>query len=131
MPGFEEKIHKVLSSSIRKEIILVLSDSDMYLSELAGKIGVKPQTADFHLKKLVDIDIVEGGWEKGKKYYSLKNREILKYLKKGEPIPPEAHPKPPHEIVFEFKEEMSERLERIEEKLEEIETKVEKGDKDG
>jgi len=120
MPLFEDVVHKALSSEIRREILLSLAENKKYLTELSKEIKKKPQTVDFHLTLLTEIGLVEGEWIKGKKYYSLKTREILRFLREHKPIPTHLRPKPPHEIVYDIKEELNERMDRIEKKLDKL-----------
>ncbi len=122
-PIFEQLVHKALSSDIRKQIILSLEKNEKYLSEIAEEIGKKPQTIDFHLTVLYEIGLVDSEWKEGKKYYFLKERKILDFLKHGKPLPPGAHPKPPHEIVADAMAEVMKRLDRIEKKLDKLEKK--------
>ena len=96
MPLFEDIVHKALASEIRRSILLSISDKEKYLTEIANELEKKPQTIDFHLTLLSEIGLVESKWKEGKKYYFLKNKEILKFLREGKPLPPGAHPKPPH-----------------------------------
>ena len=117
-------VHKALASDIRRNIILSLSKDPKYLSQIAKEIGKKPQTVDFHLQLLLEIGVVESNWIEGKKYYSLKDKKILDFLKHDKPIPPEFHPKPPHEIVIDAWEDLSKRLSKIEKKLDFIEKKI-------
>ena len=117
MPLFEDIVHKALASEIRREILLSLSRSEKYLTEIAKEINKKPQTIDFHLTLLQEIGLVDSEWRQGKKYYSLKNREILEFLREHRPIPAKFRPKPPHEIMLDAWDDMSKRLDRIEEKI--------------
>jgi DNA-binding transcriptional ArsR family regulator len=113
----ETNIHKVLSSNTRREIILFLSDGKKYLTEIAEHVHKTPQTADFHLSLLENINLIKSSEAEGKKYYELKDREILKFLREKRPLPHRHHPKPPHEIVLDIKDELNERMDRIEKKL--------------
>jgi DNA-binding transcriptional ArsR family regulator len=125
MPLFEDIVHKALASEIRREILLALSEKEKYLTEVANEIKRKPQTVDFHLHLLKEIGLVGSDWKEGKKYYYLKNKEILRFLRKREPVPEEFRPKPPHEIVLDMWEDMKARLDRIEKKVDKL---VEKGE---
>ena len=122
-PLFDEIVHKALSSEIRREILLSLEKKDKYLTEIASEIKKKPQTIDFHLNMLEEIGLVKGEWKEGKKYYSLKEKRILDFLKRRKAIPEEFRPKPPHEIVLEMWDDMKKRLDRIEKKLDKLERK--------
>lgn len=121
MPLFEDIVHKALASEVRRKILLTLVDGDKYLTEIAKEIGKKPQTIDFHLTLLQEIGLVDSEWRKGKKYYRLKNREIVDFLRHGKPVPAEFRPKPPHEIMLDAWKDLRERLERIEKKIDKLE----------
>ena len=120
---FDEIMHRALSSDVRREILLSLEKRDKYLTEIAEEIKKKPQTIDFHLNLLEEIGLVKGEWREGKKYYSLKEKRILDFLKKRRAIPEEFRPKPPHEIVLDMWEDMKARLNRIEKRLDRLEKK--------
>jgi len=122
-PLFDEIVHKALSSEIRREILLSLEKKDKYLTEIASEIKKKPQTIDFHLAMLEEIGLVKGEWREGKKYYSLKEKRILDFLKRRKAIPEEFRPKPPHEIVLDMWDDMKKRLDRIEKRLDKMERK--------
>ena len=120
---FDEIMNRALSSDVRREILLSLEKRDKYLTEIAEEIKKKPQTIDFHLNLLEEIGLVKGEWREGKKYYSLKEKRILDFLKKRRAIPEEFRPKPPHEIVLDMWEDMKARLNRIEKRLDRLEKK--------
>jgi DNA-binding transcriptional ArsR family regulator len=117
MPLFEDIVHKALASEIRRQILISLGEKEKYLTEIAHEVRKKPQTIDFHLTLLTEIGLVESEWKEGKKYYSLKNREILNFLRERRPLPGSMHPKPPHEIVMDAWKDLSDRLDRIENKI--------------
>ena len=117
---FDEIVHKALASDVRRAILLSLSKKDKYLSEIAGEIKKKPQTIDFHLNMLEEIGMVESEWREGRKYYGLKDRKIVEFLKEHRPIPEEFRTKPPHEIVLDMWQDMKKRLDRIEKKLDDL-----------
>jgi len=119
-PLHHEIFHKALASDIRREILLSLSKKEKYLSEISNEIKKKPQTIDFHLSLLEEIGLVEGKWKEGKKYYSLKDRKILDFLKEGKAVPLHLRHKPPHEIVLDAMKDITKRLDRIEKKITEI-----------
>jgi predicted transcriptional regulator len=120
MPLFEDIVHKALASEIRRSILLSISEGEKYLTEIAQELDKKPQTIDFHLTLLAEIGLVESKWKEGKKYYFLKNREILRFLRERKPLPVGMHPKPPHEIVMDAWKDLSERMERIEKKIDRL-----------
>jgi len=113
-------VHKALGNEMRQRILLTIAKKDKYLSEIADEINLAPQTADFHLNILVEIGLVDFDWHEGKKYYHLKDKKILEFLRERKPIPFELHPKPPHEIVIEAFEKINKRLDTIEEKLDKL-----------
>ena len=116
----EANIHKALSSETRREIILFIGAGKKYLSKIAEHTGKTPQTIDFHLSILENNGIVKSAEEEGKRYYELRDKGILKFLEERRPLPPGMHPKPPHEIILDVKDELNERMGRIEEKLDRI-----------
>lgn len=119
-------IHKALGNEVRQRILAILSKRDEYLSEIAKQVSMTPQTTDFHLNILVDTGIIGYEWEAGKKYYHLKDKKILAFLREGRPLPPGLHPKPPHEIVMDAWKDLGERLDKIENRLDKIEKKLDK-----
>jgi len=120
----EDFIHKTLASPIRRELILSLSKKEKYLSELAEEVKRTPQTVDFHLNILYETGLVDSETREGKKYYFLKDRKILEFLRHDKPFPAKHHPKPPHEIVEDMWKDMKKRLDKIEKRLENIEKKI-------
>jgi DNA-binding transcriptional ArsR family regulator len=119
-PIFDEIVHKALSNDVRREILLSLSKKEKYLTEIATEIKKKPQTTDFHLNLLVEIGLISSEWREGKKYYSIKNKKIIEFLRERKHLPPGFHPKPPHEIVLDMWEDMKKRLDRMEKKIDEM-----------
>ncbi len=117
---FDEIVHKALSNDARREILLALSKKEKYLTELAEELGKKPQTIDFHLSLLSEIGLVDSEWKEGKKYYSLKDKRILDFLRDRKPVPPGMRPKPPHELILEAISKLNKRLDGIERKIEQI-----------
>ena len=121
---FDAMVHKAFSSSVRKKILTIISKKPKYLSEISKEVGKKPQTVDFHLKVLSELDLVESNWIEGKKYYSIKDKNIIEFLKDQKPMIPHFQHKPPHEIVNEAMKKIEERLISIEEKVDRIEKKL-------
>lgn len=119
-------VHKALGSELRQRILLSIAKRDKYLSEIANEIGIAPQTADFHLNMLSEIGLVSYTWKNGKKYYHLRERRILEFLKGAKPIPLELRPKPPHEIVIDAWNDLSKRLDELDHKIEELEGKIDR-----
>ena len=119
-PLHDEIFHKALSSDIRRVILLSLAKKEKYLSEISGEIKKKPQTIDFHLNLLEEIGLVESDWREGKKYYFLKDKKILDFLRERKPVPLHLRPKPPHEIVIDAWDDLSKKLDRIEKKIDRL-----------
>ena len=119
-PVHDEIFHKALSSDIRRSILISLSKKEKYLSEISNEIEKKPQTVDFHLNLLVEIGLIESEWKEGKKYYYLKDRKILEFLREGKPVPLHLRHKAPHEIVIDVWNDLSKKLDRIEKKIDRI-----------
>jgi len=119
-PLHDEIFHKALASDIRREILLSLAKKEKYLSEISDEIKKKPQTADFHLNLLQEIGLIDSEWKEGKKYYFLRDKRILDFLKERKPIPLHLRPKPPHEIVIDAWDDLSKKLESIEKKIDKL-----------
>ena len=119
-PLHDEIFHKALSSDIRRGILISLSKKEKYLSEISNEIKKKPQTVDFHLNILEEIGLIESEWKEGKKYYFLKDRKIMDFIKEGKAVPLHLRHKPPHEIVIDSMKELSKRLDRIEKKVDQL-----------
>lgn len=123
-PLFDEIVHKALSNDVRREILLCLAKKDKYLTEIANEIKKKPQTIDFHLNLLVEIGMVDSEWREGKKYYFLKDKKILEFLKNNKAVPAEFRPKPPHEIILDMWEDMKKRFDRLENRINDLEERM-------
>ena len=119
-PLHDEIFHKALASDIRREILLSLAKKEKYLSEISDEIKKKPQTADFHLNLLQEIGLIDSEWKEGKKYYFLRDKRILDFLKERKPIPLHLRQKPPHEIVIDAWDDLSKKLESIEKKIDKL-----------
>ncbi|MEA2036937.1 MAG: winged helix-turn-helix domain-containing protein [Nanoarchaeota archaeon] len=117
---FDAMIHKAFSSPVRKQILLAISEKPKYLSEIGQEVSKKPQTIDFHLKVLVELGLVEANWIEGKKYFSIRDKNIVKFLKDEKPMVSHFHHKPPHQIVEEAMRQMEKKLTRIEKKLDKL-----------
>jgi len=119
-PLHDEIFHKALSSDIRRGILISLSKKEKYLSEISNEINKKPQTVDFHLNVLEEIGLIDSEWKEGKKYYFLRDRKILDFLRDRKAVPPHLRPKPPHEIVIDAWKDLSKRMDRIEKKIDKL-----------
>ena len=121
MPPLHHDIfHKALASDIRREILISLAKKEKYLSEISAEINKKPQTVDFHLNLLEEIGLIDSKWKEGKKYYFLKDKRILDFLRERRPVPLHLRPKPPHEIVIDAWNDLSKKLDRIEKKIDRL-----------
>jgi len=121
---FDAMVHKAFSSAVRKQILIAISKKPKYLSEIAVEVKKKPQTIDFHLKVLVELDIVESNWIEGKKFFSIKDKNIIEFLKDKKPMVPHFQSRPPHQIVEEAMKNLEKRLISIEDRLIKIEKKI-------
>lgn len=97
-----------------------MEKKEKYLSEISDEIKKKPQTVDFHLSLLQEIGLIDSEWKEGKKYYLLKDKKILDFLKEGKAVPLHLRHKPPHEIVIDAWDDLSKKLDRIERKIDKI-----------
>ena len=120
MPLYEDIVHRALSSGMRRHILLSLAERDKYLTELSNELERTPQTIDFHLNILTETGLVEPKQREGKKYYTLKDRRILSFLREHRPVPTRMRPKPPHEIMIEAWQDITQKLDRIEKKLDKL-----------
>lgn len=120
----EQIIHKALASDIRRQILLCLAKKEKYLSEISVEVNKKPQTIDFHLSLLEEIGFVQSDWREGKKYYSLKDKKILVFLREKKSVPHQFRPRPPHEIMIEAWKDIVKRLDKIDKKLDELDEKI-------
>jgi len=119
-PLHDEIFHKALSSDVRRGILISLSKKEKYLSEISSEINKKPQTVDFHLNMLGEIGLIDSEWKEGKKYYFLKDKRILDFLKGHKPVPLHLRHKAPHEIVIDAWQDISKKLDRIEKKIDKL-----------
>ncbi len=117
---WQDNIHKALSSESRREIILFLGSGKKYLTEIADHIHRTPQTVDFHLNILENIGLIESSELNGKRFHSLKDKSILNFVSNRRPLPNNHHPKPPHEIILDVKDDLTVRMDSIEKKLDEL-----------
>ncbi|MEW9110035.1 MAG: helix-turn-helix domain-containing protein [Cytobacillus gottheilii] len=75
------KIAALLSDPTRSAILLCLMDGTIHpSSELAYIAKVKPQTASFHLHKMLDADLVSVEKHGRHRYYKLKSSEVARVL---------------------------------------------------
>ncbi len=117
---FDHIVHKALASNMRRSILLSLVKGEKYLSEIASEISRKPQTVDFHLNILSEIGLIDNKWKEGKKFYFIKEKKIIDFLKGHKVIPANFEHKPPHEIVSDAMASINKRLDQIEKKLDQL-----------
>ncbi|MBO8156955.1 MAG: helix-turn-helix transcriptional regulator [Bacillaceae bacterium] len=74
-------IASLISEPSRAAILLALLDGTYRpASELAYMAGITPQTASFHLKKMLDVNVVTMQKQGRHHYYAIKNYEVAKVL---------------------------------------------------
>lgn len=75
------KIASLLSDHTRSLILLGLMDGALHpSSEMASIAKVTPQTASFHLHKMLEADLVSVEKHGRHRYYKLKNSEVAKVI---------------------------------------------------
>jgi predicted transcriptional regulator len=62
---------EVLGSKARLEILRLLSERDMYVSELMEAVGMDGKTATHHLDRLEEAGVVESYPEGRRRYFTL------------------------------------------------------------
>ncbi|PGL67923.1 winged helix-turn-helix domain-containing protein [Bacillus sp. AFS055030] len=71
----------LVSERSRAAILTVLLDGRFHpASELAYMAGIKPQTASFHLTKLVDAEVVSVEKQGRHRYYGIRNQEVAQIM---------------------------------------------------
>ncbi|WP_088012830.1 ArsR/SmtB family transcription factor [Gottfriedia acidiceleris] len=71
----------LVSETSRAAILTVLLDGRFHpASELAYMAGIKPQTASFHLAKMVDAKLVSVEKQGRHRYYGIQNQEVAQIL---------------------------------------------------
>ena len=75
----ESSIFKVLSDSLRREILVILRNGSMNAGEIAERLGITPQALSYHLKLLKSADLVIEYREKNFIYYEI-NTTVLEEL---------------------------------------------------
>ncbi|MEH7334318.1 winged helix-turn-helix domain-containing protein [Neobacillus drentensis] len=85
------KIASLLSDPTRSLILISLMDGTVHpSSELANIAKVTPQTASFHLLKMLDANLVSVEKHGRHRYYKLKNSEVAKVIEQLLNISPSA-----------------------------------------
>jgi len=67
---------EILGSKARLKILRLLSERDMYVSEIMDKAHMDGKTAKYHLDKLENVQWISSYKEGRRKYYSL-DKEIV------------------------------------------------------
>ena len=70
------------------------------------------------------MTFIETQTREGKKYYYLKDKKILEFIREKKPIPLSLHPKPPHEIMQDIWIDLKKRLDKIDKRLDKLEKKI-------
>ncbi|WP_088069057.1 ArsR/SmtB family transcription factor [Gottfriedia luciferensis] len=71
----------IVSETSRAAILTVLLDGRFHpASELAYMAGIKPQTASFHLAKMVDANLISVEKQGRHRYYGIRNQEVAQIL---------------------------------------------------
>ncbi|WP_010094744.1 ArsR/SmtB family transcription factor [Ornithinibacillus scapharcae] len=84
------KIAALLSDSTRSTILLSLMDGSIHpVTELAHMAKVKPQTASFHLHKMLEVNLVRVEKHGRHRYYKLISSEVAKIIESMLVIAPE------------------------------------------
>ncbi|MGX9932787.1 ArsR/SmtB family transcription factor [Virgibacillus salarius] len=74
-------IASLVSEASRAAILTVLLDGRYHpASELAYMAGIKPQTASFHLAKMVDANVVAVSQHGRHRYYGIQNQEVAQVM---------------------------------------------------
>ncbi len=55
----EEKLSEILRSGVRRDLLELLSREQLSTSELARRLGISKQLADYHLKVMESAGVVE------------------------------------------------------------------------
>ena len=67
----ELNVFKVLSDSIRREILEMLKDGRMSAGEISERLGITPAALSYHLKLLREADMVMEYKQKNFVYYEI------------------------------------------------------------
>lgn len=74
-------VASLVSEPSRAAILTALLDGRFHpASELAYMAGIKPQTASFHLAKMVDADVIAVEKQGRHRYYGIQDPEIAKIM---------------------------------------------------
>ncbi|MDX8366739.1 ArsR/SmtB family transcription factor [Cytobacillus sp. IB215665] len=75
------KVASLVSENSRAAILTVLLDGRFHpASELAYMAQIKPQTASFHLTKMVDANLITMEKHGRHRYYSIRNQEVAQVM---------------------------------------------------
>ncbi|WP_257348599.1 ArsR/SmtB family transcription factor [Pseudalkalibacillus decolorationis] len=88
------KVVSILNDSSRAAILDALMDGKPHpASELALVAKIKPQTASFHLTKMLDIGIIDVERHGRHRYYKLINKEVAELIESLYSVSPQSKPK--------------------------------------
>ncbi|WP_088051150.1 ArsR/SmtB family transcription factor [Virgibacillus dakarensis] len=75
------KVATLVSESSRAAILTILLDGRFHpVSDLAYMVGIKPQTASYHLAKMVEADVIDVETHGRHRYYGIRNQEIAQVM---------------------------------------------------
>lgn len=77
---FTVEFLKVLADYTRLDILELLKDKNLNQEEIKDVLDKSQSTISQHLKTLTSINLIEFDTSKKKKYYKIKNQDILKLL---------------------------------------------------
>ncbi|MCM3707062.1 MULTISPECIES: ArsR/SmtB family transcription factor [Cytobacillus] len=85
------KVASLISEPSRAAILTALLDGRFHtVNELAHMARVKPQTASFHLKKMLDAQVVTAEKQGRHRYYGIMNQEVARVMESFLSIAPAA-----------------------------------------
>lgn len=74
-------VASLVSEPSRAAILTALLDGRLHpASDLAFMAGIKPQTASFHLKKMLDADVIKTEKHGRHRYYGIRDHEVAQVL---------------------------------------------------
>jgi predicted transcriptional regulator len=80
----DEKEKKILSflrqSTIRKIIFFVMENPKCNHKTITGKVGISPSTASWHLKRLVEAELLKDSHKGRESYFVVSNPELIAKL---------------------------------------------------
>jgi DNA-binding transcriptional ArsR family regulator len=74
---------KGLGYGIRLLIVIHLLDRERSVADLLSRIGCSQASLSQHLSKLVELEVVQGHYHRGRRYYSCKShdaKQVIRFL---------------------------------------------------